>query len=414
MITIASVGHTDTENEPVKRSLTVSALFAGIGGIEAGLHLAGHRTVLFCEIDRHAQYVLRRRFDAVDLVGDVAKLDDLPDCDLVTAGFPCQDLSQAGRTAGIAGRQSGLVDHVFRLLTAKRVPTWLLLENVPFMLHLDRGRAMGYLVERLERLGYRWAYRVVDTRAFGLPQRRRRVLFLASRTEDPRRVLYGPDAGERPEATGDDLAHGFYWTEGYTGLGWAVDAVPTLKGGSGLGIPSAPAIWMPDGRFVTPDIRDGERLQGFPAGWTQQDPAEPRADRARWKLVGNAVTVEVAKWIGARLLEPDGSDGGPSYELANGQPWPLAAWGIAGKRYGVHASPFPVHEPYQHLAEFMMFPPAQLSHRAAKGFLGRARSSSLRFVPGFLEAVERHVAATVPDRPATPLGNVSEPSDEAA
>lgn len=73
------------------------------------------------------------------------------------------------------------------------------------------------------------------------------------------------------------LAFGFYWTEGTRGLGAAVDAVPTLKGGSTIGIPSPPGILLPGGRVVTPRIEDAERLQGFEAGWTE--PAEAVADR---------------------------------------------------------------------------------------------------------------------------------------
>src|SRR3954454_8148112 len=100
------------------------------------------------------------------------------------------------------------------------------------MLQLDRGRAMRYLPEELGRLGYRWAYRVVDARAFGLPQRRQRVILLASRTEDPRPLLLDEDAEPAEQPLLADSFCGFYWTEGLRGLGWAVDAVPTLKGGS--------------------------------------------------------------------------------------------------------------------------------------------------------------------------------------
>jgi DNA (cytosine-5)-methyltransferase 1 len=180
---------------------------------------------------------------------------------------------------------------VFRLVTRRRGgPRWLLLENVPFMLQLHRGRAMWYLTARLEKLGYAWAYRVVDARAFGLPQRRWRVLLLASRTEDPREVLFSGDAGEIPEDEPDNRACGFYWTEGTRGLGWAVDATPTLKGGSTIGIASPPAVRLAEGRgIVTPGITDAERLQGFPANWTLPALEIPgiRAGH-RWKLIGNA------------------------------------------------------------------------------------------------------------------------------
>src|SRR5688572_26558972 len=170
-------------------------LFAGIGGIELGLHRAGFQSALFCEIDDAANRVLAARFPGIPRVRDVREIDRLPlGTDLVAAGFPCQDLSQAGRTAGIRGARSGLVGEVFRLLEGCPVPpSWLVLENVRFMLNLEQGRAMTFLTEQLSALGYCWAYRVVDTRSFGLPQRRQRVLLLASKTYDPRGPLLGQD-----------------------------------------------------------------------------------------------------------------------------------------------------------------------------------------------------------------------------
>src|SRR5262245_5861515 len=100
--------------------------------------------------------------------------------------------------------------------------------------------------------------------AFGVPQRRERVYLVARLDNDPRGVLFRDDAGDRePELPRPGLACGFYWTEGTRGVGAAVNAIPTLKGGSALGIPSPPAILLPRGRgIVTPCIHDAERLQG--------------------------------------------------------------------------------------------------------------------------------------------------------
>ena len=289
-------------------SHSVAGLFAGVGGIERGLARSGHHASLLCENDLGASEVLRSRFPHTALCGDIRKLARLPrKTTLVAAGFPCQDLSQAGKTTGIAGARSGLVGEVFRLLEEHHTP-WVLLENVPFMLQLGRGEAMNVITSALEALNYKWAYRVVDARAFGLPQRRRRVYLIASNVGDPRTVLFADEAGpvEEPKLNGHPLACGFYWTEGIRGLGWAVDAVPTLKGGSTIGIPSSPAILLPSGEVVTPDIRDAERLQGFPSGWTK--PAERVAKKgSRWKLVGNAVSVPAAAWVGRRLAKPGSS-----------------------------------------------------------------------------------------------------------
>jgi DNA (cytosine-5)-methyltransferase 1 len=375
---------------------TVAGLFAGIGGIELGLNSAGHESVLLCEIDAGASRVLSHRFPGVHLESDVRRIGSLPRVDVVAAGFPCQDLSQAGRTAGIGGGQSSLVSHVFRLLDQRRRgPRWLLLENVSFMLQLDRGKAMRYLVDELEGRGYRWAYRVVDTRAFGLPQRRHRVILVASRSEDPRQVLFADDAQPVEVPFSPELWCGFFWTEGLRGLGWAVDAVPTLKGGSTIGIPSPPAVWTPQtAELRTPEIRDAERLQGFDADWTAPalEAGEVRRGH-RWKLIGNAVSVPVARWVGSRLAQPGDFDRTRmGAQLPRGVAWPKAAYGYRDKVYPVSVSTWPVASIAPHLSEFLSFPLAPLSLRAAAGFLSRAEVSGLRFEEGFLNDVRRHVA----------------------
>jgi DNA (cytosine-5)-methyltransferase 1 len=370
--------------------------------LELGFHQAGHETALLCEIEPHANAVLRNKFSDSDLQEDVRKLKSLPKIDLLAAGFPCQDLSQAGKTAGIKGRNSGLVGEVFRLLeTSRRGPKWLLLENVPFMLQLDQGRAMSFLTKTLRELGYNWAYRTVDTRAFGLPQRRQRVILLASKTEDPRTILFCDDAGpprELPLREQTRVACGFYWTEGIRGLGWAVDAVPTLKGGSGIGIPSPPAIWMrhAEGEIVTPEIRDAERLQGFPADWTLQREEDDissgrKAVAARWKLVGNAVSVPLAKWVGDRLASPGEFEDFEKSRKLSGGAWPPAACGVDKHVMRIEVSHWPLRLPAPHLADFLQYPTKPLSERATAGFLARTTRSQLRFTEGFVEAVASHL-----------------------
>lgn len=374
---------------------SVAGLFAGIGGIERGLGFHGGEAELLCEYWEPAHQVLAAQFPGVHLVEDVRDLRSLPKVDLVSAGFPCTDLSQAGRMDGIGGRASGLVSEVFRLIRRPRAPM-LLLENVRNMLVLDGGTAMRYLVDELESLGYRWAYRLVDSRFTGVPQRRQRVIFLASRTIDPRAVLFADDQGAPEDSAFSDVVSGFYWTEGLRGVGWARDAVPTLKGGSTVGIPSQPAIWNPSAslgrRIVLPNIEEAEELQGFPSGWTA--PAEERPGRKgpRWKLTGNAVTVGVSSWVGGRLRNPGDPilDGRP---LKPGEKWPTAAFGSKGRAWAVDVSLWPTREPYQHLHELVDLDAAQpLSARAAAGFHSRAERGNLRFAEGFLDDVADHAA----------------------
>jgi DNA (cytosine-5)-methyltransferase 1 len=370
--------------------MKVAGLFAGIGGLESGMADAGHETVLLCEIWDPARAVLRKRFGAVPCERDVCKLRSLPgDVELLTAGFPCQDLSQAGLTAGIDGSRSGLIGEVFRLIDQRHVP-WVILENVSFMLQLQGGRAMATLVEAFEIRGYRWAYRVVNSLSF-VPQRRERVLFVATKTEiDPATVLFVDEAEPQlPETNLNARAHGFYWTEGLRGLGWAVDAVPTLKGGSTIGIPSPPAIMLPSGKTITPDLRDAERLQGFHTDWTE--PAETIAKSSiRWNLIGNAITVPVAAWLGARLNNPAPYETRRDAELRPSGRWPRAARFDGKRRLTVGINSYPHWMPRRPLAEFLVFPSKPLSVRATNGFLSRAARAKLRFPEGFLERLSDH------------------------
>lgn len=362
--------------------LHVAGLFAGIGGLELGLARAGHHAELLCEIEPGAVAVLRERFPRVPVHEDVTTLDRLPKrVDCVVAGFPCQDLSQAGLTKGLRGKQSSLVDHVFRLLRRSEVP-WVVLENVPFMLQLGRGNAIRHVTGELERLGYHWAYRVLDTRAFGLPQRRERVFIVASKERSPAPLLFETNHRPRDLPYGGDVACGFFWTEGLRGLGWAVDAVPTLKGGSTIGIPSPPAIWMPDGRFVTPDIRDAERLQGFDPDWSLPAAAVARNSH-RWKLVGNAVSVPVAEWIGKRLLADSAWRPLLPIPFDRRSAWPRAAFSDDGDVWAVDVSTWPVAKPARSLEAFLKFPTKPLSHRALEGFSSRLSRGNLKRPPAF-------------------------------
>jgi DNA (cytosine-5)-methyltransferase 1 len=368
-----------------------AGLFAGIGGFEVGLAESGHEAVFLCEIANPARAVLNEHFGGVACHPDITELRDLPlDVELLVAGFPCQDLSQAGMTAGITGERSGLVQHVFRLLDRHRTP-WIVLENVSFMLHLGRGKALRVITEALEERGYRWAYRIVNSLAF-VPQRRERFFLAATTTEtDPADVIL-VDEATPPETriALDSHAHGFYWTEGTRGLGWAADAVPTLKNGSTVGIPAPPAILMPDGRVMTPDVRDAERLQGFPEDWTK--PAETVAKKsARWSLVGSAVTVPVARWLGRRLSEPGLYDRSRDRNLPVTPRSPLAARFDGKRRWSVEISTFPIWAEREPLASFLRHDGNLLSARATRGFLARADSSSLRFVEGFKDRVRAHL-----------------------
>lgn len=373
-------------------------LFSGIGGFERSLENHGISCAGLCEIDQTAQSILRKHFPGVPLHGDIADLKRLPSVDIVTAGFPCQDLSQAGTKAGIRGKRSRLVDDVFRLIeNAKKKPEFVVLENVSYMLRLNKGQAMNHIVRRAEALGYKWAYRTLDARAFGLPQRRERVLIVLSRSLDPTLALFAdpyiaPPVDDAVGPVDKGSLYGFYWTEGKRGLGWVKNSVPTIKGGSGLGIPSPPAIWSPHADlFGTPSIQDAERMFGFEGGWTYASP--PIREGARWRLVGNAVCIPMVDWVVEQILQPRGL-GAETFEIRRGDRMPAAAFGAGCKRFGVAASTWPRDIAPPALSSFLKEDLKPLSLRAASGFYQRTtESTAIRFADGFLSSLQDYIAA---------------------
>jgi DNA (cytosine-5)-methyltransferase 1 len=397
----------------VARKLNVTAVFGGIGALEHGLAAAGHSASYFCEIDPEAATILRARFPRAVLVRDIRMTENAvaaisPKSDLLTAGFPCTDLSQAGRTQGFSGGRSSLVRDALKLVEARPFPH-VLLENVPNWRALHRGKYLDEVATALERLRYKWAYRTIDALAFGLPQRRRRIFLYATLDGDPRDVLFH---GDFPPVESvfklADRAHGFYWTEGTRGLGWGEDCVPTLKVGSALGVPSPPAIVLPtdvgaagnttfgEHRIVTPHIRDAERLQGLPVDWTAGGEStlegDPFRNRRRWVLVGNAVNVRTATWLGDRLATPSAWGGKQGRPLAEGDHWPAAAWSDGIRRYTADVGPWPVAASREPLAEFLKFSGTPLSARATTGFLSRLLASKLCLRPGFVCLLQEHAA----------------------
>ena len=370
--------------------MSVTGLFTGIGGFELAFKQAGFESKLLVELDPDASTVLRSRFPQAKVLSNVLDLSAIPgDTTILTCGFPCQNLSMAGDKSGIKGTKSGTVRRMFELIERSRVPT-VVIENVYFMLQLDSGAAMRWLVDQFEDLEYRWAYRILDSMGFGLPQRRRRVYLVASRCLDPRAVLFADEcAVEETPILDFTKPLGFYWTEGRSGVGLTVDGIPPLKVGSGVGIPSAPAVLFEDGEVLTPSLEICERLQGFEAGWTAVTNNKTGKRGARWSMVGNAVSIPVAAWVAKRIKNPGEVHDFEECSLSAAGRWPAAAWCVDGDRVGVDASDKPVSVPRRSIADFRDSTWNRLSDRALNGFIRRAEEGGLRMPKGFLESLRR-------------------------
>jgi DNA (cytosine-5)-methyltransferase 1 len=192
--------------------MNAGSLFSGVGGLDLGLHRAGIRHAFFCESDPWRRTVLAAHWPGVPVYDDVATVgsiadpgegrDDhrtlggtrrgeravlpirheVPSVDLLCGGFPCQDLSVAGQRRGLNGDRSGLFFEFARIIELVR-PRWVLLENVPGLLSSNGGRDFGTVLGTLADIGYSMGWRILDSRYFGVPQRRRRVFILGALTD---------------------------------------------------------------------------------------------------------------------------------------------------------------------------------------------------------------------------------------
>jgi len=160
--------------------LKVLDLFSGIGGFSLGLERAGFETVAFCEIDKKAQKVLRKHWPHVPIFEDVSKLsaEELHErgiaVDVICGGFPCQDISVAGKGAGLEGERSGLWSEFARLIGELR-PRYAIVENVSALL----GRGLDRVLGDLAQIGYDAEWHCIPASAVGAPHRRDRIWVIA-------------------------------------------------------------------------------------------------------------------------------------------------------------------------------------------------------------------------------------------
>lgn len=169
------------------KQLTAVSLFAGVGGFDLALERSGVKVVASVEIDQKASAILAKQFPNSKLFNDIKEVtgEQLinagfdPRNGIITGGFPCQDLSMAGKRAGLGGARSGLFWEICRLLDETKAQNFIL-ENVPGLLSSNQGKDMAAVLEALVERGYRIGYRVLDAQYFGVPQRRRRVFIVGS------------------------------------------------------------------------------------------------------------------------------------------------------------------------------------------------------------------------------------------
>ena len=175
--------------------ITGVSLFAGVGGFDLAMTRNGVKVVATVEIDKKCNEVLAHHFPEAKQFTDVQQITgkDLldvgfdPTNGIITGGFPCQDLSVAGKRAGLAGERSGLFWEIRRLVEETQTE-WFVLENVLGLLSSNGGKDFGVVLREMANLGYSLGWRVLDAQYFGVPQRRRRVFIVGSRSGGSERI----------------------------------------------------------------------------------------------------------------------------------------------------------------------------------------------------------------------------------
>ena len=158
------------------KTLKVGSLFSGIGGIELGFDNQGYTTQWFIDYEPYAQAVLRKHWHNTKIYDDITKIDfkELSEVDVLTGGFPCQDISNAGKRAGIKGNRSSLWKYYLEAIRVLR-PKYAVIENVSALLR----RGLNVVLSDLASVGYDAEWYCIPAAAVGAPHRRDRIFILA-------------------------------------------------------------------------------------------------------------------------------------------------------------------------------------------------------------------------------------------
>lgn len=350
--------------------LAFGSLFSGVGGFDLAFERVGMECLWQVEIDKNCRKLLADKFPKARRHEDVRGVGraSLEPVDVLCGGFPCQDLSVAGKRLGFTGERSSLWFEFARIIDELR-PKIVVIENVPGLLSSAKGQDFGVVIETLDRFGYGVAWRILDAQHFGVAQRRRRVFIAASLgnascaeilfesegvsgditkgRKKGQEVAGAITSGAHPGgANGQDAYTGClvanpitssyakgrgatagknsipvnlfvsaYSPSGFGGYGEQPGTLRANGGdlGGGSEVLTIGALQARDGKgigstiddkIVTPPLvgarrltpTEGERLQGFPDGWTYGF-----ADSTRYRMLGNAVAVPVVEWIGKRI-----------------------------------------------------------------------------------------------------------------
>jgi DNA (cytosine-5)-methyltransferase 1 len=305
--------------------MNVGSLFSGVGGLDLGFERQGFSVSWACDKERSCRKILAKHFPNATIYEDVRTIDPVKasPVDVVIGGFPCQDLSTGGQRKGLAGERSGLFYEFIRIVRDMPTrPSFVVVENVPGMLTSSNGKDFGIVLNEMVK---QWspksiAWRTLDSRFFGVPQRRERVFVVAdlrgeraaeildlntdmrgdtrARTTNGKNIVsaFSPLFDEYVEQYPEAIRKSRKAQSNKDFETWVQTEYSNTLNLFDVGQRSSVLVMENKNtvRYLTP--LEWERLQGFPDGWT-----DGLSDRARYNQMGNAVTVNVAEWVAKRM-----------------------------------------------------------------------------------------------------------------
>ena len=303
-------------------------LFSGIGGFSLGFQKAGYQFTehYFSEIDKHAIANYKYNFPHAKYIGDITTLHggDFRDIDIITFGSPCQNFSTAGRREGLKGAKSSLIQHAIALIAQLR-PSLFVWENVKGAFSSNAGADFWAILQALAHIGgYRLEWQLLNT-SWVLPQNRERIYLIGHSggrsipgvfpVGKDDKLLEGKTRKENRKRTSIKTSLARTITARYSKMGsndtYIVPKVAaTLTGGGHSGGLHSDMTVIKHKRGKNKGVRrlteiECERLQGFPDNWTQygnyDGVIKPIAKTQRYKLIGNAVTVDIVELIAKQL-----------------------------------------------------------------------------------------------------------------
>ncbi len=232
---------------------------SGIGGFRLGLETAGHKCIGYCEYDKFARASYEAMYDTEGewTAHDVTKLksDEIPYADIWCFGFPCQDISVAGKQRGLVGKRSGIYFNIIDLIKGKEEndrPTYLLVENVKNLLSINAGFDFATVLSEMDEAGYDCRWQVLNSKNFGVPQNRERVFIIANLRSRGRREILSL-TGEN-EAALNQLVGGM---QGYRVYG--TDGVSATLVGNAGGVGAKTGLYFIDQSNTAPKVTDTAR-----------------------------------------------------------------------------------------------------------------------------------------------------------